>query len=325
MLQNKKIVIAGGTGFMGVEMIRYFGTDNDITVLTRKIPNSENNRNNQAFTTTNNVTYIKWDATTLGDWVKDLEGIDLLINLTGRTVNCRYTEKNKYDIIYSRVQSTKILNEAVSLLSNKPKVWMNASSATIYKSSYDKPNDEYTGDIVDNFSVEVCKQWEAAFFETKIKGVRKIALRMAITLGGGGVLIPYFNLLKYGLGGTQGSGKQMFSWIHIEDTCRMIAWAYENENIESILNCCAPYPVTNKELMQTFRKICTIKIGLPAYKWMLQLGAKLIGTEVELVLKSRYVIPTKALQNGFTFKYAYLQNALTEIIKNVPKKQYKLF
>jgi uncharacterized protein len=324
-MKNKKIVIAGGTGFMGVEMIRYFGTDNDISILTRKIPNSENNRNNQAFTTTNNVTYIKWDATTLGDWVNTLEGIDLLINLTGRTVNCRYTKKNKQDIIYSRVQSTKILNEAVSQLSNKPTVWMNASSATIYKSSYDKQNDEFTGDIVDNFSVEVCKQWEAAFFETEIKGVRKIALRMAITLGAGGVLIPYFNLLKYGLGSTQGNGKQMFSWIHMVDTCRMIEWAYKNENIEGILNCCAPNPVTNKELMQTFRKICNIKIGLPAYEWMLKLGAIIIGTEVELVLKSRNVIPTKAMQNGFTFKYTHLQNALTEIIKNVPKKQYKFF
>jgi uncharacterized protein len=224
----------------------------------------------------------------------------------------------------SRIDATNVLTEALLITKNKPKIWYNASSATIYKSSYDLPNDEFTGKIENDFSVQVCKQWEAAFFETPIDGVRKVALRMAITLGTGGVLIPYFNLLKYGLGGTQASGKQMFSWIHILDLCKIIDWVFMNEKVEGVINCSTPKPVTNAVLMQTFRKLCGTKIGLPAYKWMLQLGAKLIGTEAELVLKSRNVIPTKLLQTGFTFTYTTIEEALAAIIKLVPKKQYKI-
>ncbi len=325
MLRNKIIVIAGGTGFMGVEMCSYFGKENKIIILTRNIPNAQNNRNSQTYNeASKNVQYIEWDAKNIGAWANFLEGCDVLINLTGRTVNCRYTKKNKAAILNSRIDATNILNKAVNKLIKKPTLWINASSATIYNSSYTKPNDEYVDNFATNFSVDVCRKWEAAFFKSEHIAVRKVALRMAITLGSGGVLIPYFNLLKYGLGGTQGSGIQMFSWIHIEDLCRMIEWTYTNENIHGVLNAASPNPVTNKELMTTFRKLCGTKFGFPIYIWMLKLGAKLIGSEVELVLKSRNVIPTKAIQNGFTFKYPILKNALSEIIEKTPKKQYKL-
>jgi NAD dependent epimerase/dehydratase family enzyme len=138
-------------------------------------------------------------------------------------------------------------------------------------------------------------------------------------------LIPYFNLLKFGLGGRQGKGTQMFSWIHMEDTCRMIEWIFNNKNIEGTYNCCSPNPVTNKEFMSRLRKTAGIKFGLPAYEWMLRLGGSIIGTEAELVLKSRWVVPAKILETGFEFKYPYLDAAFADIISKVPRKQYRLF
>jgi uncharacterized protein len=148
---------------------------------------------------------------------------------------------------------------------------------------------------------------------------------MAITLGEGGVMIPYFNLLKFGLGGQQGNGKQMYSWVHVEDTCRMIEWLVEHDELEGTFNCSSTDPITNKMFMQTLRKVTNTKVGLPAYEWMLKIGAAIIGTETELILKSRWVLPTKILQTGFQFKYALLEDALKNIISKTPRKQYHLF
>jgi NAD dependent epimerase/dehydratase family enzyme len=148
---------------------------------------------------------------------------------------------------------------------------------------------------------------------------------MAITLGPGGILIPYFNLLKSYLGGKQASGKQMYSWVHIEDTCRMIEWIYNHEEINGTYNCSSPNPVKNEEFMKSLRKVSGHIIGLPAYKWMLQIGAPLIGTELELVLKSRWVLPTRIRETGFQFKHPLLEEALSDIITKVPRKQYHLF
>ena len=138
-------------------------------------------------------------------------------------------------------------------------------------------------------------------------------------------MIPYFNLLKFGLGGQQGNGKQMYSWVHIQDVCRMIEWAFENKEIEGVYNCCSPNPLPNKDFMKTLRKVCGYKIGLPAYEWMLKIGAAIIGTETELILKSRWVLPTKALQSGFKFQYPELEAALRDIVEKTPRRQYHLF
>jgi hypothetical protein len=204
-------------------------------------------------------------------------------------------------------------------------LWINASSATIYRHATDRPQDEVTGETGTGFSVDVCKAWENSFFEQQTPFTRKVALRMAITIGPWGVLIPYFNLLKFGLGGKQGDGRQLFSWIHIEDTCRMIEWIEQNGYLQGVFNCSSPNPVTNVELMKEFRKVTGKKFGLPAPSWMLKLGAMLIGTETELVLKSRWVVPAKMLESGFQFKYPLLKDALKGIISKVPAKQYRLF
>ncbi len=327
-MQHKKIIIAGGTGFIGAELIKYFGKNNAIVVLTRSLPDETNNRNgfdSLRKEDRQTVSFIHWDGKTCGDWYSQLDNAGLLINLAGKTVNCRYNKKNKAAILNSRVQAVQALGEAIRQCKNPPPLWINASSATIYRHAMDKPQDEFTGEMGSGFSVEVCKAWEKALFDQHTPATRKVALRMAITLGPGGVLIPYFNLLKFGLGGKQGSGQQRFSWVHTEDTCRMIAWLAANPELEGVFNCSSPNPVLNTELMKTFKAVTGKRIGLPAPAWMLKIGAAIIGTETELVLKSRWVLPTKAQQYGFTFKYPLLQDALRDIIGKVPRRQYQLF
>ncbi|NOT49801.1 MAG: TIGR01777 family protein [Chitinophagaceae bacterium] len=327
-MKNKKIIIAGGTGFMGQEMIKYFGKENELVILTRQLHHTKTNRNDYNSLSAEDLRqtrFVKWDGINAGEWVKELEGADLLINLVGRTVNCRYTPKNKKEILDSRVNATAALGNAISQCAHPPSLWINASSATIYRNAEDKPQDEYSLDLLDDFSTQVCKQWEKTFTEQSTPGTRKVVLRMAITLGHGGVLIPYFNLLKFGLGGKQGSGKQMYSWIHIEDTCRVIEWIWEHKEMSGVYNCSSPYPVPNKEFMKLLREVTGNKFGLPAFEWMLKFGAFLIGTEVELVLKSRWVLPTKLLESGYQFTYPELKNAFTAILKQVPRKQYHLF
>ncbi len=327
-MKNKKIILAGGSGFIGQEMIRYFGKENRIVVLTRQTEKEQNNRNKYnslEVADLANANYVRWDGKTTGDWIKEINGADLIINLAGKSVNCRYNKVNKQEILDSRTEAVKILGEAIRQCDAPPSLWINASSATIYRHATDRPQDEYTGEIHDDFSVQVCKLWEKTFFEQTTTATRKVALRMAITLGPGGVLIPYFNLLKFGLGGKQGSGKQMYSWVHVEDTCRMIEWIATHEKLEAVFNCSAPHPVTNKEFMQTLRRATGYRFGLPAFSWMLKLGAKLIGTETELVLKSRWVVPARIEETGFRFKFPHLKDALDDIIRRVPRKQYHLF
>lgn len=328
MLIDKKIIIAGGSGFIGEEMIRYFGKKNDIIILTRQLPDAHNNRNKYYSLTTedlNRVSYVKWDGINTGEWAANLNGADLLINLAGKSVNCRYTQKNKKEILESRTKAVAALGNAIRQCTLPPALWINASSATIYRHAVDKPQDEYTGEYHNDFSVQVCKAWENAFYDESAPGTRKIALRMAITLGQGGVLIPYFRLLKFGLGGKQDNGKQMYSWIHVADTCRMIDWIAEHPELNGTFNCCAPEPVTNDNFMKILRKLTGKRIGLPAPAWMLRLGAALIGTETELVMKSRWVLPTRIQETGFRFHYPNLEDALKDILQKVPPGQYRLF
>lgn len=325
-MNNKKLVIAGGTGFIGEEMIRYFGKTNELIILTRNAKVSNNNRNHYSGLSKDdlsNTRFVQWDGKTVGEWKKELNNADIVINLAGKSVNCRYTKQNKKEILNSRIESTKAIGEAILQIAYPPKLWINSSSATIYRHATDKAQDEYTGEIENDFSVQVCKQWEKAFYGQQLPHTRQIALRMAITIGAGGVMLPYFNLLKFGLGGKQGSGTQMYSWIHIEDTCRIIEWLFEHDELKGTFNCSSPNPVTNATFMNILRKVTHTSFGLPAYAWMLKLGAMLIGTETELVLKSRWVLPTKLIEAGFNFKYPFLTEALQNIIEKTPAKQYK--
>ncbi|SDE93004.1 TIGR01777 family oxidoreductase [Chitinophaga filiformis] len=313
-MKNKKIVIAAGTGFIGKGMIEHFGSDNDIVILTR-----------HPITGHGRVRYIGWDGKTLDDWSKELENTDLLVNLAGKSVNCRYTEANKQEIFDSRTNATAVLGTAIRTLQHPPALWINAASATIYRHAEDRPMDEFTGEMKNDFSVQVCKRWEAAFNAEETPGTRKAIFRIAITLGHqGGVMTPYLNLVKFGLGGHQGNGRQKFSWVHITDVCRMMEWLYEHSELDGVFNCSSPYPVSNRQFMRTLRKAAGQFFGLPASVWMLRIGARLIGTEAELLLKSRWVLPTRALQAGFVFEYPQLQPAMENIIGRLPRRRYHL-
>lgn len=292
-----KVVIAGGTGFIGQYFERKF-TDMgyDVAIISRNSP------------------YIKWENK--DEIIQALENAEMLINLAGKSVNCRYNQKNREEILNSRVKTTKILGEAINACQNPPRLWINSSTATIYRHAEDRPMTEENGEIGTGFSVNVAKEWEHAFFSFECPKTRQIALRISIVLGDdGGVITPYKNLVKFGLGGVQGSGNQMFSWIHIEDLFNIILFLNKREDLNGVFNCASPNPITNREFMTSLRKKMNKTIGLPSPSWLLELGAIFIRTETELVLKSRWVIPERLEMSGYQFTYPTIDKALTDILK----------
>jgi len=300
----KKIIIAAGTGFLGNALINHFKDSvADIVVLTRG-----------KAATKNNVRYITWDAKTMTGWEHELEGADVLVNLAGKSVDCRYTEANKNEIMASRVNSTVILGKAIQKCATPPKHWINSSTATIYRHSIDKQMDETTGEIGHDFSMNVAKMWERAFFEADTPRTIKTAMRTSIVLGkSGGAFVPLKKLAQFGLGGTQGSGNQFVSWIHEADFTHAAAHIINNQ-IEGVINVVSPHPIRNADFMKALRHAVGIPFGLNITTGMLKFGAKIIGTETELVLKSRNVIPKRLTESGFTFEYVNLNEALNNLI-----------
>jgi uncharacterized protein (TIGR01777 family) len=312
-MKNKKIIIAGGTGFIGQALVECWAKDNRVIVLSRQSAESTSGLLNAA--NGHNITYWHWDGRSVEKhWANELEGADLVVNLAGKSVNCRYTTRNKAAIFDSRTDSTKALGQAIAQCIVPPKLWINSSSATIYRHAQDRPQDEYTGDIENDFSVQVVKKWEKTFEEQRTPFTRKVALRIAITLGHGGVLTPYLRLLKLGLGGPQGNGRQMYSWVHIDDVARSIEWFLAHPELEGVFNLSSPSPVTNRFFMSTLRHVAGINFGLRTPAPLLKLGALLAGTETELLLKSRWVLPTKLLETGFRFRYEKLEEAMNNIL-----------
>ncbi|PWW40870.1 MULTISPECIES: TIGR01777 family oxidoreductase [Paenibacillus] len=292
----KKVVLAGGTGFVGQDFAQRFKERGYEVLIISRQPG-----------------HVAWENQ--AGIIQALEGAELLINLAGKSVNCRYTDENRKIILESRTRTTRILGESVLACSNPPELWINSSTATIYRHAEDRPMTEKEGEIGSGFSVDVAKAWEKAFFEFSLPSTRQIALRIAIVLGEGGVMEPLTNLVRFGLGGSQGPGTQQFSWIHIEDLFRMVIYVQQHPQLEGVFNASSPHPVTNRQLMESLRRQMGVRIGLPSTRWMLELGARFIRTETELVLKSRWVIPERLEREGFTFKYDTLDLALAEILK----------
>lgn len=297
----KTIIIAGGSGFLGQVLEKYFTKLRyTVKILTRN-PKKEND--------------IFWDAQTFGKWTNELENSEALINLTGKSVDCRYTDKNKKEIYDSRINSTQILSKAIQQCKQPPKVWMNASTATIYRHSLDKEMTEQNGEIGDDFSMNIAKSWEKACNEFDTPKTRKVIVRTSIVLGKkGGAFIPLRALAKFGLGGKQGSGNQKVSFIHEEDFARAVEFILNDPNLSGVFNVTVPNPTNNKTLMKTIRKEMSIPFGIAHPKWMLKIGAKIIGTETELVLKSRNVIPERLLNAGFTFNYPTIENTISNLL-----------
>lgn len=298
-LMKKKIVLAGGTGFVGTYFHEKFtNMGYEVKIISRQ------------------SAHISWDNEV--KIIEALENADMLINLAGKSVDCRYNAKNKKEILESRIKTTHILGKALLNCSNPPSLWINASTATIYRNADDRPMTEENGEIGSGFSVDVATSWEDAFFSFELANTRQVALRISIVLGeGGGVIGPFKNIIKFGLGGVQGSGKQMFSWLHIEDLFNIVIFLKERKELSGVFNCSTPHPITNRELMSSLRKAMNVKIGLPSPKWLLEIGAVFIRTETELILKSRWVIPKRLEDAGYTFKYKTIDEAFGQIWNKV--------
>jgi uncharacterized protein (TIGR01777 family) len=300
-----KLIIAAGTGFLGQVLVSHFKNKfREIVILTRG-----------KLQTIDGIKYVNWNARTFTGWESELEDATVLINLAGKSVDCRYTKENKRAILLSRIESTKVLNKAVLNCVNPPKHWLNSSTSTIYRFSLDKEMDEVNGEIGNDFSMNVAQSWEKAFFKIETPNTLKTALRTSIVLGkNGGAFIPLKTLAKIGLGGKQGKGNQFISWIHEDDFANAVEFVLQKE-ITGVINIVSPKPIRNTDFMEKLRKAVGFPFGIPINETLLRFGAKIINTESELVLKSRNVIPKRILENGFKFKYENVEDTFKNLLK----------
>lgn len=308
-----KIVLPGGSGQVGTLLARSLHADgHDVVVLSRVARPAP-------------WRAVRWDGATLGPWATELEGCDAVINLAGRSVNCRYTPANRRQILDSRVLSTRIVGEAIARAARPPRTWLQMSSAAVYAHGFDA-NDEATGRIGGDepglpaswgFSVSVVKSWEDALFGAATPHTRRVALRAAVVMSPdpGGIFATLLRLVRWGLGGTVGDGRQIVSWIHEQDFVRVVRWLLEHADVDGIVNVTSPGSVPNAEFMRELRTAWGTPIGLPASAWLLELGAWMLGTEPELVLKSRWSTPGRLLEHGFGFEWTRWADAAADLCR----------
>ncbi len=308
-----KIVIAGGTGQVGTILARHFHqAGHSVLVLSRHAQKAP-------------WRICAWNGMSLGPWLADIENSDIWINLAGRSVNCRYNKRNRKDILDSRVQSTAVLHQALQQIGNPPAVWLNASTATIYRHALDRPMDEATGELGGNepgapdtwnFSIEVARAWEETFFSTATPGTRQVALRSAMTFSPdrGGVFDVFLALVRYGLGGTNSPGTQFVSWVHEIDFIRAVEFLIATPSLAGPINIASPHPLPNAQFLRILRQAWGAHVGIPTCRWMLEVGTFLLRTESELVLKSRRVVPARLLDAGFTFSYPRWELAAEDLV-----------
>ena len=309
-----KIVIPGGSGQVGTVLARAFHADGHEVVVLSRNPRSAAWR------------VMRWDGVTLGEWLEELDGADAVINLAGRSVNCRYNDRNRKEIKDSRIASTRVVGQAIARVESPPPVWLQASTATIYAHRFDAPNDELTGilgglepDAPDTwrFSIDVAKSWEREVDTAEVPRTRRVKLRSAMTMSPdpGGIVDTLLGLVRYGLGGRAGSGHQFVSWVHEDDFVRAIYWLIDHEEIEGAVNIATPNPLPNHAFMRALRDAWGTRIGLPATAWMLEIGAVFLKTETELILKSRRVVPGTLLREGFTFQFPSWPEAARDLCR----------
>jgi len=312
-----RAVVAGASGFIGAAVVDALTADGYTVDMIGR---------------TSGTTWA--DSTGIDRLVN---GADLLVNLAGKSVDCRYTDGNRDEILRSRVATTRALSEAVGRAERPPRLWVNASTATIYRHAVDRPNSESDGELGTGFSVDVARAWEAAFFHGELPATRRVALRMAIVLGPGPATAMLLTLARLGLGGPQidgpiiphrryrgigedptggpapwhrTRGRQRFSWVHIDDVVGALRWVDAHDDITGVLNVVSPHVSDNRTLMRQLRSIVGMPIGIPSWRWMLEPAMWVLRTEPELILKSRWVTPERLLDSGYRFRYTELDEAL---------------
>ncbi len=289
-------MLAGGTGFMGAYLKNRFLQDGaEVLVVSRSGGD------------------LGWSPTALQE---ALEGATLLINLAGRSVNCRPTARNIQEILDSRVRSTNLLGDALKHCVHPPPLWINASGASVYDTPNAEPWTEQ-GKMGNTAMATIVKKWEAAFFLFQLPQTRKVAFRFSLVLGPrGGILKPYRGLVRWGLGGSQAGGRQAMSWVHVEDVYRIIRFVQDHAGIEGPLNIASPEPVSNRAFMKAMRQVSGARMGLPAPRWVIQLGARIIGADSSLALTSLKVQPKALMDAGYAFRWPALEPALDNIYRS---------
>ncbi len=302
MLQPK-LVLVGGNGFLGQHLRRHFeALSYQVVSISRTGPGD-----------------VHWDARTFGPWARELEGADLLVNLAGRSVDCRYNEANRREILASRTESTRVLGLAVAACTQPPRVWLNSSTATIYADTQSSApvNTEAAGVLGEGFSVDIATSWEAAFNDCLAPSTRKVALRTSIVLGSDGGAFPVMaRLARFGLCTPQGSGRQWVSWLHIRDFCRAVEFLAQADDLGGPVNLCAPHPLPNRDFNALLCQRLRPLLKLPQPQWLLEVGAFVLRTETELILKSRKVYPERLLAAGFQFEYPRCEEAVGELLRS---------
>ena len=323
--EHPRVVIAGASGFVGRALAADFERAGwDIVRIGR----------HEA---------VRWrDTHAIG---RAVDGAEVLINLAGKSVNCRYTDANRNEILRSRVETTSALRKAVAAAPTPPRVWFNASTATIYRHATDRPNTESRGELGKGFSVDVARNWERAFFEGELPNTRRVALRMAIVLGDGPAASKLFTLARLGLGGPnidgwapnhrryrgigptpsgdgrapqyRTHGRQKFSWVHIDDVIGAVRFLLDREDIDGVVNVSSPNPSDNRTLMAGIRRAVRAPLGVPSWRWMLEPAMAILGTEPELILKSRWVTPERLTEAGYHFKHPELNPALRQVAREL--------
>jgi uncharacterized protein (TIGR01777 family) len=314
-----RIVLPGGSGQVGQALAQHLKQrGHHVTVLTRGPYSAP-------------WETVHWDGESEGSWIETLDGADVCINLAGRSVNCRYTAKNRAEIYNSRIVTTRLLNRVIANMAEPPRVWLNASTATIYRHAVDRPMDEATGELGGhefiskrrcapdtwNFSIGVAKDWEAAFFEIPTPRTRKVAMRSAITFSPtpGNAFEILLNLVRFSVGGKQGNGRQYVSWIHESDFARAVEFLIDHEEFEGPVNISSPNPLPNREFMEALRDAYGMPNGFPTPAFAIEIGAFFLRTESELVLKSRRVLPGRLLEAGFDFEFPTWPEAAEDLVR----------
>ena len=291
------ILIAGGTGFIGTYLKKRFEEKGENVKLVSRTGID-----------------VSWVHQSLVD---ALEHTDMVINLAGKTINCRHTGENKKMILDSRIKATSLLGNAIAACKNPPLLWVNASASAIYKSDTIAPATETSEHLADDFLADVVRRWETDFFSFKLPSTRQIALRTSVVLGRSkGAFPSLLRLTRLGLGGKVGNGKQIFSWIHIGDYFRIVEFLIQNDSITGVVNCTSPAPLSNAALMKEMRSKVKIPFGLPAPEFAVRIGAFFIGTESSLLLDSTNIYPERLLNAGFKFKFGDISTAISDLVSS---------